>query len=229
VLRIEGLIHSYPGAAALAFADFAAGNGATVLIHGASGSGKSTLLALLAGLLTVQQGSVRVAGTELASLGQRARDAWRARTLGVMPQRLHLSPSLTVRGNLELAYLAAGSAVDKARVGELLGHLGLDALADRKPHQLSLGQVQRVALARALLRKPAVLLVDEPTANLDDAAAAAVLALLAAHSRDARAVLVVATHDARVRHALLPGARELLLATNERGYAVRDNALGAPQ
>jgi len=210
VLALHDLRHRYPGASALAFPDFEAPSGSRVLLRGPSGSGKSTLIALCAGLLTVQQGSLTVADSELASMPLSRLDAWRGATLGVVPQRLHLSPSLTVLDNLRLTYVSAGLAVDERRLRELLGELALGDLAQRRPYELSVGQAQRVALARALVRRPRVLLVDEPTANLDDDAVSAVLALLMRTAAHSQATLLIASHDARVDKAL-SGARELVL------------------
>ena len=197
----RGLAFRYPGGSALGWPDFEAPQGAVVRLAGPSGSGKSTLLALLAGLLALQQGRLEVAGTDLAGLGARARDAWRARTLGFVPQRLHLSEGLSVGRNLELPDLAAGRAPDRARIAQLLARLGLQGLEHRLPGALSGGQAQRVALARALVGRPRVILADEPTAHLDDEAAAAALALLAEAAAAEGATLVVATHDARVAQA----------------------------
>jgi putative ABC transport system ATP-binding protein len=195
--------HRYAGAEqALRYADFTLGSGRHLLLRGASGSGKSTLLALLAGLLRVQQGMLNVAGTELAGMSPRALDAWRGATLGVVPQRLHLSEALTVAENLALPALAAGQGADPARAAELLQALGIAALSGRRPHQLSVGQAQRVALARALMRRPRLLLADEPSANLDDGHTANMLALLLDTARREGCTLVVASHDARVVQAL---------------------------
>ncbi len=123
--------------------------------------------------------------------------------MGLVPQRLHLVGALDVRDNLRLANTLAGLPVDDARITALLEAVGVVELADRFPSQLSQGQAQRVAIARAVVNRPALLLADEPTANLDDAHAAQALELLRGQAIEAGATLVVASHDARVR-SLLP-------------------------
>ena len=202
MLGWSGLRHRYDGGAGIAYADFALSAGRHLLLRGASGSGKSTLLALLAGLLRVQQGELVVAGTTLGDLSPRALDAWRGATLGVVPQRLHLSEALSVSENLALPALAAGQGADPARAAELLAALDIAELAGRRPHQLSVGQAQRVALARALMRRPRLLLADEPSANLDDEHTLHMLALLLDAAEREGCTLVIASHDARVVEAL---------------------------
>lgn len=206
MLAWGGLRHRYVGGAEIAYADFALPPGRHLLLRGASGSGKSTLLALLAGLLQVRQGVLEVAGTDLTGLSPRALDAWRGATLGVVPQRLHLSEALTVAENLALPALAAGQGADPARAAELLSALDIAELEGRRPHQLSVGQAQRVALARALMRRPRLLLADEPSANLDDEHTVHMLALLLDAAEREGCTLVIASHDARVVEAL--GARD---------------------
>lgn len=207
MIQTRQLRYQYPGGPLLSFNDVNAPQGATLLLRGASGAGKSTWLALAAGLLAATSGEITVAGQALAGLGRAQRDRWRGLNLGFLPQKLHLSEALTVRENLALAYFAIGVPQDAAAIARALDALGVGELAPRKPSQLSGGQAQRVALARAVLMKPRVILADEPTASLDDQAAAAALKLLEQSAFDCDATLVIATHDARVR-AALPGAMQ---------------------
>lgn len=193
-----GLRHRYALGSALAFDDLTLPAGQHLLLRGASGSGKSTLLALIAALMRPSGGEITVNGTALHALTARQSDAWRGANLGFVPQRLHLSAALTVADNLALPFIAAGLKPDAARAADLLKRLGLSELAQRLPHQLSVGQAQRVALARALMRRPKLLLADEPSASLDDANTAQMLALLLQAATEQDATLVVATHDARL-------------------------------
>lgn len=196
------LAYQYPGGAELRFEDVEVAQGGVLLLRGVSGSGKSTWLALAAGLLNPGGGDITVAGQSLKALGKVAGDAWRARTIGFLPQKLHLSAALSVHANLAMAQWAAGQAQDDARIREALAALGVQELAARKPAQLSGGQAQRVALARAVLLRPQVILADEPTASLDDDAAQQAVELLQATARQQGATLVIATHDSRVSASL---------------------------
>ena len=198
MISVRQLAYRYPGGAELRFDDVDVAQGGLLLLRGASGSGKSTWMALAAGLLVATDGDITVAGQSLRALGKVAGDAWRARTIGFLPQKLHLSAALTVHDNLAMAQWAAGQPRDEGRIAQALTALDVQALAHRKPSQLSGGQAQRVALARAVLLIPKVVLADEPTASLDDEAADASLALLRATVQRLGATLVIATHDARV-------------------------------
>ena len=198
MISTRQLAYQYPGGAELRFEDMAVPQGRVLQLRGASGSGKSSWLALAAGLLAPAAGDITVAGQSMATLGKVAGDAWRARTIGFLPQRLHLSEALTVHANLAMAQWAAGHAQDDGRIREALTALGVAELAARKPGQLSGGQAQRVALARAVLLQPRVILADEPTASLDDEAAHQAVQLLQATAKRCGATLVIATHDSRV-------------------------------
>ena len=209
MIKTQQLSYLYPqsdaASATLHFPNVDLEQGDVLVLRGNSGSGKSTWLALLAGLLTPQQGELSVAGQRLNGLSNTARDAWRANNLGFLPQKLHLSEALTVAENLQLAYFAAGlplNSAAKTHIESTLMALGVAAFANRKPSTLSGGQAQRVALARAVLLNPRIILADEPTASLDDEAASAALALLQASAARCHATLVIATHDFRVSQQL---------------------------
>jgi putative ABC transport system ATP-binding protein len=202
MIETRGLQHRYPNGTTVTMPDISAPQGHTLLLQGPSGSGKSTLLALCCGLLEATQGSITVAGQALSQLTGAARDVWRGRTLGFLPQRLFLSEFLSVRDNLGLAYFACNQPRDEAHIERTLHALGVGELADRRPSELSGGQAQRVALARASLLSPQVLLADEPTASLDDAAAHQAITLLVQTAQRSQATLVIATHDARIEPVL---------------------------
>ncbi|MCV2353836.1 ATP-binding cassette domain-containing protein [Paucibacter sp. B2R-40] len=203
------LRYAYRQGALLQFEDFSLPIGQHLLLRGGSGTGKSTLLALLAGLLTPSAGALLLAGTALQTLSPRRLDAWRGANLGFVPQRLHLSAALSVAENLSLPYIAAGLSPQPGRAAELLERLGLSGLDKRLPHRLSVGQAQRVALARALMRRPRFLLVDEPTANLDDDSAAQVIDLLTQSAAEQSATLILATHDSRISERFLASENQI--------------------
>ncbi|ROZ75356.1 ABC transporter ATP-binding protein [Ramlibacter sp. WS9] len=221
MIETRALRYAYPSGPVLSFHDVGVPQGGTMLLRGNSGAGKSTWLALAAGLLTPSAGEVVIAGQPLSKLSRAARDAWRARSIGFLPQKLHLSDALTVERNLSLAFYAAGVREDGAAVARALDQLGVGDLANRRPSQLSGGQAQRVALARSILMAPKVILADEPTASLDDESARTGLKLLEDCARRCNATLVIATHDRRV-HEAMPTATVYQL-----GAAVAD-AQGAP-
>lgn len=218
ILDIVHLRHAYGGAPVLHIGAFRLVHGDHAIILGPSGCGKSTLLHLIAGILLPQDGYLKVAGTDVAKLAPRDADAWRGRTIGFLPQRLALVPSLTARENILLAAYAGGETPDPQRASVLLDALGLADKAEAKPDKLSQGQRQRVAVARALYHRPKLLLADEPTANLDDTACAATIGLLTEMARDIGTSLIIATHDARVVTAF-PQAKVLWLEQMKREAA----------
>jgi putative ABC transport system ATP-binding protein len=190
---------SYGARPVLALESFEAAAGEHWLILGASGSGKTTFLNLAAGLLRPSAGEISVAGESLRRLEGAALDRWRGRTVGIVPQKLHLVSSLSVLQNLLLAPYLAGLPADRDRALALLRQLDVEEHAGKKPNQLSHGQAQRVAIARAVMNRPKLLLADEPTANLDDANCFSALQLLQDQSRECGASLIVATHDQRAK------------------------------
>jgi putative ABC transport system ATP-binding protein len=203
VLRAQGLAKTYSGdgidVLALRGVDLEVGAGEFVAVMGPSGCGKSTLLHLLGGLDRPTAGSIELDGRRVESLSEAAWAVLRRRELGFVFQFFNLVGTLTVAENVELpARLVGASPAEARRRGEeLLERLGVSARADTLPSRLSGGQQQRVAIARALVNRPAVLLADEPTGNLDSASAAEVLGLLRELKADGQ-TLVLVTHDARV-------------------------------
>jgi ABC-type lipoprotein export system ATPase subunit len=201
MFALSGIEHRFGPTLALRVPEWSAAPGERWLVAGPSGSGKSTLLHLLAGLLRPSRGNVVVGGQDLAALSGTTLDRWRGRSVGFVPQRLHLLASLSVLDNLLLAQYFAGASPDPASARTVLAALGVADLVSRMPGTLSQGQAQRVAIARAAVNRPALLLADEPTAALDDANALAAVALLGAQADAVGATLVVASHDGRIRDA----------------------------
>jgi len=210
MICLEGLRFGYRlDAPVLQLDRFELAEGRDLLIAGPSGCGKTTLLHLIAGLLVPSAGRVVVDGQDLAALSPAARDRFRGRRIGIVLQQFHLLPTITAMQNLLVAQSIAGLPVDRGAATSVLNALGIDERLDAFPHQLSVGQQQRVAIARALVNRPRLVLADEPTSNLDDAAAAAVIDLLLGATQRQGATLVVATHDSRLKSRI---ATELALS-----------------
>jgi len=171
--------------------------GEVVAVVGASGSGKSTLLHLLGGLDRPTKGSVRVGGAELSSLDEAGRSRLRSRTVGFVFQFHQLLPEFTALENVMMPGWVAGAsrAATRERAESLLRDLGLGDRAEHKPGELSGGEQQRVAVARALHMKPAVLLADEPTGNLDRRASAMLLEIFERYRSREQQAIVIATHN----------------------------------
>jgi putative ABC transport system ATP-binding protein len=199
MIFVKGLEHRYGNTAVLRVPEWRVAAGERCLVLGPSGSGKSTLLHVLAGLQRPSDGAVSVFQQDLCALKASEIDRWRGATVGIVLQSLHLVAHLDVRANLRLAQYLARLPQDDAAVDGALAALGVADKGSRKPRELSQGEQQRVAIARAVVNGPKLLLADEPTANLDDEAAARAVGLLIGEAQRSRATLVVATHDARVK------------------------------
>ena len=212
---VSGLAKRYGDTPVFADVTLEVAGGEFVAIVGESGVGKSTLLNCMAGLDTWDAGSVMLDGQDLGGLNDDQRALLRRRRVGFVFQAFHVLPHLDVAQNVALPLMLLGEP-DDARVEAMLRAVGLQGLGPRLPQQLSGGQLQRVAIARALVHRPATVLADEPTGNLDPRTAAKVMDVLISQTRQQGASLVLATHS----EAAAARADRVLVLTSE-GVAPR--------
>lgn len=204
VVELTGVTKEYPGGVkALAGVDLTIGQGELMAIVGPSGSGKSTLLHIVGTLDKPTDGTVAIAGYDIAALTDRRLSALRAQHIGFVFQAFHLSPGVSARDNVAdgLLYSGLPRAQRRKKAGEALARVGLSDRMDHKPHQLSGGQKQRVAIARAVVGEPDLLLADEPTGALDTASGEAVMQLLHDLNADGSTIAVI-THDHDIARSL---------------------------
>ena len=178
--------------------DFSVEDGEFVAIVGTSGSGKSTLLHMIGGLDRPTSGRVEVAGKDIFSLKEDELTIFRRRKIGFIFQSYNLVPVLSVYENIVLPIQLDGNQVDKKHIDSIIQTLGLEGKIDNLPGELSGGQQQRVAIARALATKPAIILADEPTGNLDSRTSLDVLGLLKVTSERFKQTIVMITHNEEI-------------------------------
>ena len=199
ILKTEALTKIYgkgPGmVTALENAALSVEQGEFIAIVGTSGSGKSTLLHMLGGLDRPTSGKVFVANKDIFSLKDEALTIFRRRKIGFVFQAFNLIPTLNTYENVVFPIQLDGNSIDEKFVGDVIQSLGLSKLQDRLPNQLSGGQQQRVAIARALASKPAIVLADEPTGNLDSRTSQDVLSLLKVTGQKYGQTIVMITHN----------------------------------
>ncbi len=199
LVRVVGATCQYQHGRPIHLPDVEIGVGQHTLLLGASGAGKTTLINAIAGLQTLQTGTVELDGTVFSTLSAAGRDHIRGQKIGLVMQRLHLISALSVRANLTLTQSLAGRPVDHAMIEKIAASLGIHDKLDRQPRQLSQGEAQRAAIARAVVNQPRLLLADEPTSALDDSNCEAAIQLLLSQADQYQATLIVATHDARIK------------------------------
>ena len=200
ILEVQHVVKTYGShqnqVKALSDVSFAAEQGEFIAIVGTSGSGKSTLLNLLGGLDVPTEGKISIRGHDIGSLTRKEQTIFRRRNIGFVFQNYSLMPVLNVYDNVALPVtFDKGSHVDREHIRELLNELGLWEKRKRYPSELSGGQQQRAAIARALANKPALLLADEPTGNLDSKTAVEVIGLLKASSQKYHQTVMMVTHN----------------------------------
>ncbi|MFR6436914.1 MAG: ABC transporter ATP-binding protein [Peptoniphilaceae bacterium] len=199
MLIVENLKRYYEGenvtVKALDDVSFQIDSGDFVAVVGASGSGKSTLLHLIGGLDMPTEGKVVIDGVDLYALKEDERTIFRRRHVGFVFQAYNLLPMLTVYENILLPFGLDGEKPSLDYMQAIVSRLGLEEQLDKMPNALSGGQQQRVAIARALVRKPALILADEPTGNLDSKSSAEVVALFQSINREMGHTIVMITHD----------------------------------
>ena len=206
-LRVRGIRKGYPVPGGhldvLTGVDFDVPRGTILAILGASGSGKSTLLNILGTLDRAEAGTLELAGVRLEGLGERALADIRSRRLGFVFQFHHLLPEFDACENVMMPMLIAGAGATEARrrAQEALESVGLKDRWEHRPAQLSGGEAQRVAVARALVHRPELVLADEPSGNLDSAAASALHDLMSSLAREWHQTFVVVTHNDRLASA----------------------------
>ena len=202
ILKASGLKKYYGGGdtqvRALDGVDLEIQQGKFTAIIGTSGSGKSTLLHMLGGLDTPTEGSVRIGGTELAGLDREQAAIFRRKRIGFVFQNYNLIPVLTVWENIVFPLSLDRQKPDRAFIMKVVKLLGLEEKLDSLPGQLSGGQQQRAAIARALAAKPAIILADEPTGNLDSKTSDDVMGLLQMSSREFHQTIVMITHNPEI-------------------------------
>jgi putative ABC transport system ATP-binding protein len=210
LLQLRGLAKRYAGTPVFSGVSLDVAAGEFVAIVGESGVGKSTLLNCIAGLDTLDEGTVRFMDHEVTRLSEPGQALLRREHLGFVFQAFHVLPHLSVAHNVALPLLLLGRP-DAARVAQVLAAVGLEGLGLRLPQTLSGGQLQRVAIARALVHRPKLLLADEPTGNLDPRTAERVLDTLCDQVRHEGAACVLVTHS---RAAAARADRVLVLAAD---------------
>lgn len=198
-VKITDLTFTYPDGEAFCFPNVEVEKGQSLLITGPSGSGKSTLLHIMAGFLTPQKGDIQIDNQSIYQFSESARDAFRGKNIGMIFQQHHFVRSISALDNVVLAWMSAGLKPDVRLAKEVMGELGLASKLYDKPQNMSQGEQQRLSIARAMVKKPAVVLADEPTSSLDDENAHTVGKLLIDLTGNHNVALVVVTHDQRLK------------------------------
>jgi putative ABC transport system ATP-binding protein len=199
MLSLIEIAHSFSGEQPISYKNLELNKGENVLISGNSGSGKTTLLYISAGLLKPSSGIVLFNNENIYNKGANKIDTIRGKYFGIIFQKAHLIKNLNLMDNLLAAMYFADIKISKEKALTTLKRLNLTNEAEKMPHMLSQGQAQRAAVAKAIVKSPEIIFADEPTSNLDDENAEAVLNILLETASDINASLIISSHDNRIK------------------------------
>lgn len=199
MLKTEDLTFSYNSSHIFTFPDILLQQGEDLLILGDSGVGKTTLIQILSGLLSPHSGFVEMNGTRFQDLSSKSLDQFRGSHIGMVFQQSHFVRNLSILDNLLLSLYLSNKLQDKKRAIHLLQEIGLADKLNNMPDELSQGEQQRAAIATALIKKPDLILADEPTSSLDDNNCQKIITLLKEQASLTNAKLIIITHDQRLK------------------------------
>lgn len=199
MIKTSNLRYTYQEGPTFDFPDIAVDGKEHLLVLGPSGVGKTTFLHLLAGILPPTQGTISINDVEITALDRKDLDGFRGANIGLIFQQYHYIQSLTVEENLKVRMRSSNKSFDKERLLGIAERLGIADQLHKKVNQLSQGQQQRLSIALGLIHQPKVVFADEPTSNLDDANCDEVLKLLKEEATVSDSILVIITHDQRVK------------------------------
>ena len=199
MLRTQSVRFTYESSQPLIFPDIQLERGQSLLILGNSGVGKTTLIQILAGLLSPLSGTIELNGLQLHKMTAKELDQYRGQHIGMVFQRPHFVRNLSILDNLLLSLFLSKKKSNKTQAIELLSKVGLGDKVNKLPDQLSEGEQQRASIALAVVKKPSLILADEPTASLDDVNCEAITTLLKEQAASTNAQLIIITHDHRLK------------------------------
>lgn len=199
MLQTESVSYEYNEQTKFSFPNISLVAGNDLLILGESGVGKTTLLHLLAGLLPISGGKIKITGVDIGTLRSSDLDTFRSKNIGVIFQKSYFVKAISLKENLLLVQYLSKKGKDVARINFIAENLGIKHLLNKKPHHLSIGEQQRGSIALALINNPKVILADEPTSSLDDKNCFNVITLLKEQAAKTNAALIIVTHDQRLK------------------------------
>jgi len=200
MLKSESIIFTYDGVTKFSFPDIQLDKGESLLVLGDSGVGKTTFIQILAGLLKSKSGKIKLENTNYNELSSKEMDQFRGKYIGMIFQKPHFVRNLNILDNLLLSLYLSEKKQDKRRVIELLEEIGLGNKLESMPNELSQGEQQRAAIALAVIKKPDLILADEPTSSLDDTNCQKIITLLKEQAAKTKSKLIIITHDNRIKN-----------------------------